>query len=78
LTDFRLFCKAVAESLAGKSKLVLDEEPARRRHLVLPESPWDRMLPALQPGARPVAVPGPAGEMPANDSLSPQPRGPKS
>ncbi len=47
LTDFRLFWKAVADALAGKAKLVLGEEPARRRHLVLPEAPWEVMLPAL-------------------------------
>jgi hypothetical protein len=37
LTDFRLFWKAVADALTGRAKLVLDEEPGRRRHLVLPD-----------------------------------------
>ena len=40
LTDFRLFWEKVADALAGKSKLILDDEPGRRRHLVLPADPF--------------------------------------
>jgi P-type Cu+ transporter len=39
LTDFRLYWEKLADALAGKSKLILDEEPGRRRHLVLPADP---------------------------------------
>ena len=36
LTDFRLFWTKLAQALAGKSKVILDEEPGRRRHLIMP------------------------------------------
>jgi Cu+-exporting ATPase len=49
LTDFRLFWESVARGLAGKNKVVLDEEPGRRRHLVLPGLPWERMVPVMSP-----------------------------
>ena len=49
LTDFRLFWKMVAEALAGKDKLILDEESGRRRHIVLPGLPWDRIIPTIRP-----------------------------
>ena len=42
LTDFRLFWEKLAEALAGKSKLILDEEPGRRRHLIMPGLPLER------------------------------------
>jgi Cu+-exporting ATPase len=72
LTDFRLFWKALAESMAGKAKLVLDEEPGRRRHLILPEVPWETMPPALLPGPRADGDSGPTGLAPAGDEPSPQ------
>jgi regulator of protease activity HflC (stomatin/prohibitin superfamily) len=59
LTDFRLFWKTVADALAGRAKLVLDEEPARRRHLVLPQVPWEPMLPALRRDAQAAERPPP-------------------
>jgi Cu+-exporting ATPase len=40
LTDYQLYWEKLAEALAGKSKLILDEEPGRRRHLVLPADPF--------------------------------------
>ncbi len=49
LTDFRLFWKMVAESLADKDKLILDEESGRRRHIVMPGLPWDRLIPTIRP-----------------------------
>jgi P-type Cu+ transporter len=45
LTDFRLFWERVESVLGGKSKVILDEEPGRRRHLILPSLPMERMLP---------------------------------
>jgi P-type Cu+ transporter len=48
LTDFRLFWTKLAEALAGKSKVVLDEEPGRRRHLIMPGLTLERLLPALR------------------------------
>src|SRR5262249_585287 len=53
LTDLRLFWARVAETLAGKAKIVLHEQPGRRRHLILPSLPWERTLPALQPALIP-------------------------
>ena len=49
LTDFRLFWKMVAESLAGRDKLILDEESGRRRQIVMPGLPWDRIVPTIRP-----------------------------
>ena len=49
LTDFRLFWTAVAEALARKDKLVLDEEPGRRRHLIVPDLAGRALLPAIAP-----------------------------
>ena len=46
LTDFRLFWTTVAEASPARTKLLLDEEPGRRRHLIVPSSPG-RVLPAL-------------------------------
>jgi len=48
LTDFRLFCDKLAEALAGKAKIVLDEDPGRRRHLIVPNYPIEKALPLLQ------------------------------
>jgi Cu+-exporting ATPase len=47
LTDLRLFWKMVADALGGKTKLVLDEEPGRHRHLLLPGRLGEGALPAL-------------------------------
>jgi Cu+-exporting ATPase len=47
LTDFRLFWEKVAPALAGKTKVVVDEEPGRRRHLILPNLPLEKSLPVL-------------------------------
>ncbi|MGO9465825.1 MAG: FtsH protease activity modulator HflK [Isosphaeraceae bacterium] len=61
LTDLRLFWEKLAESLGGKKKVVLDEEPGRRRHLIVPNLAWEAALPVLRtdrpdekaaPGAR--------------------------
>ena len=45
LTDFRLFWTKVAQALDGKSKVILDEEPGRRRHLIMPGLPLEQALP---------------------------------
>jgi Cu+-exporting ATPase len=52
LTDFRLFWTTVAGTLAGKEKLVLDEEPGRRRHLIVPGLAGQSLLPAIGPTIR--------------------------
>ncbi|MFI5454382.1 MAG: cation-translocating P-type ATPase family protein [Isosphaerales bacterium] len=49
LTDFRLFWDKLAGALAGKAKVVLDEEPGRRRHLIVPNFPLEKSLPVLPP-----------------------------
>ncbi len=48
LTDLRLFWEKLAESLGGKKKVILDEEPGRRRHLIVPNLAWERVLPVLR------------------------------
>ncbi len=48
LTDFRLFWTKLAQALDGKSKVILDDEPGRRRHLIMPGLPLERALPALR------------------------------
>ncbi len=71
LTDFRLFWEKLAEALAGKDKVVLDEEPGRRRHLIVPNLAWDRPLARLatdRPDEK--AAPAPGGE---NGSASSKP-----
>jgi HflK protein len=45
LTDFRLYWEQVAKVLGGKSKVILDEEPGRRRHLIVPNLPLEKILP---------------------------------
>jgi len=45
LTDFRLYWERVADVLGGKSKVILDEEPGRRRHLIVPSLPLEKVLP---------------------------------
>jgi regulator of protease activity HflC (stomatin/prohibitin superfamily) len=47
LTDVRLFWTKVDQALAGKSKVILDEEPGRRRHLIMPDVGLERALPML-------------------------------
>ncbi len=49
LTDFRLFWQKVAPALSGKPKVVLDEEPGRRRHLMMSSLPLEKMLPVVPP-----------------------------
>jgi P-type Cu+ transporter len=48
LTDFRLFWTNLARALNGKSKVILDEEPGRRRHLIMPGVPLEQALPVLR------------------------------
>jgi Cu+-exporting ATPase len=48
LTDFRLFWTTVAEAFAGKDKLLLDEVPGRRRHLVVPDLSDRALWPAFR------------------------------
>jgi Cu+-exporting ATPase len=73
LTDLQLFWERFAQALEGKAKLVLDEEPRRRRHLIVPGLPWERALPALAPvseGAdpRPIAPePGSSRQSPSGE-----------
>ncbi len=50
LTDFRLFWTAVAGTLARKDKLLLDEEPGRRRHLIVPDLAGRRIAPGDRSG----------------------------
>jgi Cu+-exporting ATPase len=54
LTDVRLFWDEVATALGGRPKVIVDEEPGRRRHLILPGLPLGQTLPLV--------VPAPAGE----------------
>ncbi len=49
LTDLRLFWTTIADAMARKDKLILDEEPGRRRHLVVPDSGASMLVPALEP-----------------------------
>ena len=48
LTDFRLFWTKLAQALDGKSKVILDEEPGRRRHLIMPGVSLERAMPMLR------------------------------
>jgi HflK protein len=78
LTDFRLFWKTIAETFTGRTKLVLDEEPGRRRHLILPDQLWDRMLPAFQRDAQTAKDSGLSSGKPVKNESSDPPRDPKS
>jgi Cu+-exporting ATPase len=49
LSDLELYWGTLAQALAGKGKVILDDEPLRRRHLIMPGMPWEKMLPALSP-----------------------------
>ena len=48
LTDIRLYWSKLAAALGGKSKVIFDEEPGRRRHLIVPGLPLEKALPVLQ------------------------------
>jgi Cu+-exporting ATPase len=48
LTDFRLYWMKLAQALDGRSKVILDDEPGRRRHLIMPGIPLERALPVLE------------------------------
>ena len=48
LTDLRLFWSAVSGALANKEKLLLDEDPSRRHHLIVPDAADRALLPALR------------------------------
>jgi Cu+-exporting ATPase len=47
LTDFRLFWEKLAAALASKPKIILDEEPGRRRHVIVPNLPLETAAPVL-------------------------------
>jgi Cu+-exporting ATPase len=49
LTDFRLFWQKLSPALAGKPKVLLDEEPGRRRHLIMTNLPPEKSAPILPP-----------------------------
>ncbi len=68
LTDFRLFWTTVAATMARKDKLLLDEEPGRRRHLIVPDGPGPPLIPALAP-----IRPGDSGTRPADDRTTRRP-----
>jgi Cu+-exporting ATPase len=79
LTDFRLYWEKLASALDGKPKVVLDEEPGRRRHLILPSLPLEQTLPLLAPSPRtsangpPAAAPAPASELNRSAGALPAP-----
>jgi P-type Cu+ transporter len=56
LTDHRLYWEAIVQTLAGKSKLVLDPGRARPRHLIVPDYPAGLAAP---PPINPAAFVGP-------------------
>jgi Cu+-exporting ATPase len=64
LTDSQLFWEKLARALAGRPKVILDEVPRRRRHLLLSALPWERTVPALsampEDGTRAARTPDPA------------------
>jgi Cu+-exporting ATPase len=49
LTDVRFFWDELASALGGKLKVIVDEEPGRRRHLFLPGLPPEQTLPLVSP-----------------------------
>ncbi len=71
LTDFRLFWKSIADALAGKDKFILDDNPARRRQMVIPGIPWEQMIPALHPDRQPSEGTTPSSGMPTGEILIP-------
>jgi HflK protein len=48
LTDLRLFWSSVAAAFGGRDKLLLDEEPGRRRQLIVPDIADRALLPAIE------------------------------
>jgi regulator of protease activity HflC (stomatin/prohibitin superfamily) len=58
LTDIQLFWEQLALALGGKPKVILDDEPGRRRHLIAPGLPWEQLLPTLR--TKPAAPAGAA------------------
>jgi Cu+-exporting ATPase len=48
LTDIRLYWSKLSIALGGKTKVILDEEPGRRWHLIVPNSPLEQAIPQLQ------------------------------
>ena len=68
LTDFRLFWTTVAGTLARKDKLLLDEEPGRRRHLIVPDGAGPPLIPAIAaPSARTSDSGDPPGRRPHHE-----------
>ncbi len=77
LTDLRLFWKTVAEALAGRDKLILDDDPGRRRHVVIPGIPWEQMAPAVLPGTSALQGSAPSSEMSSGNIPIDSPRNPE-
>jgi Cu+-exporting ATPase len=76
LTDLRLFWKSVADALAGKEKLILDDSPDRRRQVVVPGLPWEPLMPVLRQDSRARDGTATTSTAPANAPLKPSPRDP--
>ncbi len=49
LTDVRLYWEGIEVSLSGKSKVILDPDSTKRRHLIVPGPPTSPSLPAILP-----------------------------
>jgi regulator of protease activity HflC (stomatin/prohibitin superfamily) len=64
LADRRLYGEALAQSLAGKAKLVIEPGPGQRRHFLIGEFPAGASLPELKAALPTLGAPGPAGEGP--------------
>jgi Cu+-exporting ATPase len=47
LTDHRLYWETIASALEKKRKVVLDADPARHRHLIVPPLPLEAAVPVL-------------------------------
>jgi regulator of protease activity HflC (stomatin/prohibitin superfamily) len=47
LTDHRLYWETIASALEKKPKVVLDPDPARHRHLIVPSLPMETAVPVL-------------------------------
>jgi HflK protein len=50
LTDFRLFWETVAETLTGRTKLILDARANHPQRLIIPRIPFEQDLPFIEPG----------------------------
>jgi Cu+-exporting ATPase len=59
LTDHQLYWEAVAGTLAGKDKVVLDPSRTRTRHLIVPDFPAGSSAPPVLPSAALVGPPRP-------------------